>query len=270
MLLCVVLIFLRCVALPPPPLKSHLRVCVLSTFHQLPDIQIKHSELLQPLQGLAQRDAQLARMVVESLFKGVLQELNSVLSEREASRMRDGYNGAIVALLDKTRQGHTPFVATLHNLLRSCDPTKAKPMAVSLTSTASHSFHTGALLLESALMASEEQQHATAPAAKRSKTRGQGLNADEVDRWIHLGRLFKELGDYDTLHGIFSSETSSSDTQRAARLEAGGRVDEAAAVYKECLFQEEGEADDNVPRSEIDLWEENLCTFCSQWSGECV
>eukprot|EP00043_Microstomoeca_roanoka_P020233 m.242128 g.242128 ORF g.242128 m.242128 type:complete len:4198 (+) comp17134_c0_seq1:181-12774(+) len=225
---------------------------------ELPDVQIKHRELILPLQGLAQRDAQLARMVFESLFYGVVHDLPDVLSEGEAADMKAEYNKAVNALLQATRKGYTPFIAALHNLMRASDPSIVSPMTVSLTSAAGRCFHTGALLLETTL--SQEELEDQQLSAKRSKIKRakNGLTDEEIERWIYLGRLFKELGDYDTLHGIFSNQTSQEATQQAARLEAAGRFDEAAKLYKECMFREEDEADDDIPACEVDLWEETL------------
>ncbi len=51
---------------------------------ELPDVQIKPSELIAPLQVLAQRDPSVARIVFSSLFEAVL--ANVPEDEREETR----------------------------------------------------------------------------------------------------------------------------------------------------------------------------------------
>lgn len=150
-------------------------------------------------------------MVFEALFYGILHDLTDILSERDAGNMKVEYSKAINTLLQATRKGYTPFIATLHNLMRASDPASVTPMTVSLTSAAGRCFHTGALLLEAALGAAGEEAATQPPAAKRSRMRTakNGLTDDEIERWVYLGRLFKELGDYDTLHGIFANQVRS-------------------------------------------------------------
>lgn len=70
------------------------------------------------------------------------------------------------------------------------------------------------------------QQDSAEPAQKRLKASGA---SERTSNWIELSRLYKSIGYYDVLRGIFSGHIGTKDITRRA-LEAESRHDYAEAV----------------------------------------
>ncbi|XP_075350728.1 DNA-dependent protein kinase catalytic subunit isoform X2 [Mycteria americana] len=108
----------------------------------------------------------------------------------------------------------------------------------------------GILLLEHALMALSPAEE---PPSKRM--RGRTELPPDVIRWIELAKLYRSLGDYDVLRGIFSGKIGTKEiTQKALLAEARSDYAEAAKYYYEALSKEDWQ-DGEPTKAEKDFWE---------------
>ncbi|CAJ0950898.1 unnamed protein product [Ranitomeya imitator] len=123
------------------------------------------------------------------------------------------------------------------------------PASVSTSSIESLQQSIGILLLEKALQFISPPEE---PPSK--KKRGRTNIPPDVQRWIQLARLYRSIGDYDVLRGIFSNKIGTkSITQCALDAEARSDYGEAAKLYDKALQEtfDDGEPSD----AEKDFWE---------------
>jgi DNA-dependent protein kinase catalytic subunit len=80
---------------------------------ELPDIQIKFSCIIAPLQALAQLDSVVARQLFSSLFNAIFAELDAVKSEREVNDLMTSVSRALNNLLCTSAYFYRPFIASV-------------------------------------------------------------------------------------------------------------------------------------------------------------
>uniref|UniRef100_A0A8C7SDY8 DNA-dependent protein kinase catalytic subunit n=1 Tax=Oncorhynchus mykiss TaxID=8022 RepID=A0A8C7SDY8_ONCMY len=218
----------------------------------LPDIQIQHSSLIAPLQALAQRDPTLAKQLFSSLFAGVLQEMDGLeKSNEEKKRIKEELLRDMNGFLSKSTLYFPPFVACVQDMsYQHKDLLQMQPAAVSSSCLASLQQPTGILLLEEGLVQGCSPEE---PPAKRARG-GRKEVPPDTEKWIHLAKLYRSLGDYDVVRGIFGGKIGTkSITCTALQAEASSNYAEAVRLYNEALNTEwsDGEPTD----TEKDFWE---------------
>lgn len=91
------------------------------------------------------------------------------------------------------------------------------------------------------------------PPTKR--VRGKTCLPPDVLRWMELAKLYRSIGEYDVLRGIFSSELGTTqDTQNALLAEARSDYCQAAKLYDEALNKLEW-VDGEPTEAEKEFWE---------------
>ncbi|XP_048062032.1 LOW QUALITY PROTEIN: DNA-dependent protein kinase catalytic subunit-like [Megalobrama amblycephala] len=217
----------------------------------LPDIQIQNSSLIAPLQALAQRDATLAKQLFSSLFAGVLVEMEKSKSSNESSSILKDLVQTLNTLLSMSTVYFPPFISCVQDLSYHHKALLGvEPALVSASCLASLQQPMGILLLEESLLhgtgMSEE------PPSKRA--RGNRELPSDTERWIHLAKLYRSLGDYDVVRGIFSGKIGAkSITFTALQAEAKNDYAEAVKLYNEALIKEDW--NDGEPTiTEKDFW----------------
>ncbi|KAI4886986.1 hypothetical protein NFI96_023481, partial [Prochilodus magdalenae] len=218
----------------------------------LPDIQIQHSSLIAPLQALAQRDATLAKQLFSSLFSGVLVEMEGSKQSREREGVLKNILQNMNNFLHKSTMYFPPFISCVQDM---CYQHRAllevQPSSVSASCLASLQQPMGILLLEESLLHSS-----TVPEEPPSKRpRGKKELPPDTERWIHLAKLYRSLGDYDVVRGIFGGKIGTkSITCTALQSEAKSDYAEAVKLYNEALNTEEW-MDGEPTDTEKDFWE---------------
>ncbi|XP_013928118.1 PREDICTED: DNA-dependent protein kinase catalytic subunit [Thamnophis sirtalis] len=235
-------------------IKHDAQVTLYRKYRQgdLPDIQIEYSSLITPLQVVAQKDPTLAKQLFSSLFSGILEEMkkSKPLAER---------NNIIQQLLHDFNHFLTtsvlyfpPFIACILEMTYlHKELLELNYYGVSTSCLASLQQPVGILLLEQALvhLSPVEQQ----PPSKRM--RGKTELSPDVTRWIELARLYRSIGDYDVLRGIFSGKIGTKEnTHNALLAEAKSDYAEAAKLYDEALTKQDW-PDDEPTEAEKDFWE---------------
>ncbi|XP_051784693.1 DNA-dependent protein kinase catalytic subunit [Erpetoichthys calabaricus] len=234
-------------------LKKEGQVILYRRYRQgdLPDIQIQYSSLIAPLQALAQRDPTFAKQLFSSLFTGILLEMKNSKGSKEKKSILEELLEDINTFLSKSTMYFPPFVSCVQDMsYRHQELLQVTPTNVSSSCLVSLQQPIGILLLEESLI---HQSVPEEPPLKRAK--GRVALPPDTERWIHLAKLYRSLGDYDVLRGIFSGKIGAkSVTSKALQAEAKSDYAEAAKLYNEALNMEnwtDGEPTD----AEKDLWE---------------
>uniref|UniRef100_A0A8C0EHT4 DNA-dependent protein kinase catalytic subunit n=1 Tax=Bubo bubo TaxID=30461 RepID=A0A8C0EHT4_BUBBB len=217
----------------------------------LPDIQIEYYSLIAPLQGLAQKDPTFAKQLFSSLFGGIFHEVekSKTPSEKKAisQKLLNNFNN----FLNMSLSYFPPFIACIQEMsYQHRELLELDSANVSTSCLASLQQPVGILLLEQALTALSPPEE---PPAKRM--RGRTELPPDIIRWIELAKLYRSLGDYDVLRGIFSGKIGTKEITRKALLaEARSDYAEAAKYYDEALSQEDWQ-DGEPTEAEKDFWE---------------
>ncbi|XP_037658373.1 DNA-dependent protein kinase catalytic subunit [Choloepus didactylus] len=216
----------------------------------LPDIQIKYSSLITPLQAVAQRDPIIAKQLFGSLFSGILREMDKFKTMSEKNSITQKLLQDFNRFLDTTFSYFPPFVSCVQEVsCRHPDLLSLEPAPVSVACLASLQQPVGILLLEEALT------HLAPPEPAAKHSRGRSRLSPDVLRWLELAKLYRSIGEYDVLRGIFSSEIGTKQvTQDALLAEARGDYSEAAKQYNEALNKQEW-LDGEPTEAEKDFWE---------------
>ncbi|KAM4704971.1 DNA-dependent protein kinase catalytic subunit [Rhinophrynus dorsalis] len=215
----------------------------------LPDIQIAYSNLIAPLQALAQRDPTLAKQLFSSLFSGILAEMKNARAtsqENITKKLLEQFN----SFLSNTVCYFPPFIACIQDICyQHVELLDLNPTNVSTSCLASLQQPLGILLLEKGLLHILTDQE---PPAK--KMRGKTEIPPDIIRWLELAKLYRSVGDYDILRGIFSGKIGTkSVTQNALNAEAKSDYAKAAKLYDEALSQNFSDGDPTD--AEKDFWE---------------
>ncbi|XP_029955282.1 DNA-dependent protein kinase catalytic subunit [Salarias fasciatus] len=216
-----------------------------------PDIQIPYSNLIAPLQALAQRDPILAKQLFSSLFAGIVQEMERQQSGEESGRIKEELRCNMNAFLSKSTICFPPFIACVQDMCyQHKDLLLVNPDAISSTCLVSLQQPSGILLLEEGLIndtVGEERP------AKRA--RGRKEIPPDTKKWINLARLYRSLEDFDVVRGIFGGKVGTKPiTCAALQAEANTDFTEAVNLYNAALNTESWE-DGEPSDTEKDFWE---------------
>uniref|UniRef100_A0A8U8BGC8 DNA-dependent protein kinase catalytic subunit n=1 Tax=Geospiza parvula TaxID=87175 RepID=A0A8U8BGC8_GEOPR len=217
----------------------------------LPDIQIEYCSLIAPLQGLAQKDPTFAKLLFSSLFSGIFHEVKKSKNPSEKNAIVQKLLNDFNNFLSMSLSYFPPFIACIQEMsYQHRELLELDSANVSTSCLASLQQPMGILLLERALMALSPGEE---PPSKRM--RGRTELPPDVIRWIELAKLYRSLGDYDALRGIFSGKIGTKEiTQKALLAEARNDYAEAAQYYDKALSQEDWQ-DGEPTEAEKDFWE---------------
>nr|XP_033789602.1 DNA-dependent protein kinase catalytic subunit isoform X2 [Geotrypetes seraphini] len=217
----------------------------------LPDIQIAYSSLIAPLQAVAQRDPTLAKQLFSSLFSGIMKEMDKLKSLSEMRDVTQKLLADFNRFLNCTTSYFPPFIACVQDMsYHHIELLNLDPGNVSTSCLASLQQPMGILLLEQSLVSLVDTAE---PPCK--KVRGKTELSPDVVRWIELAKLYRSLGDYDVLRGIFSEKIGTKPlTQDALLAEAKSDYASAAKLYDEALNKSDW-SDDEPTEAEKDFWE---------------
>ncbi|XP_072855016.2 DNA-dependent protein kinase catalytic subunit [Pogona vitticeps] len=236
-------------------MKHDAQVTLYRKYRQgdLPDIQIEYSSLITPLQGVAQRDPILAKQLFNSLFSGILEEMKKIKSHAEKNSIIQQLVQNFNHFLTTSVLYFPPFIACIQEMsYQHKELLDLSSSTVSASCLASLQQPVGILLLEQALVHISPEEGKEPPS---KRMRGKIPLSPDVTRWIELAKLYRSIGEYDVLQGIFSGKIGTKEiTQKALIAEAKSDYAEAAKHYDEALSTQdwpEGEPTE----AEKDFWE---------------
>ncbi|XP_022778667.1 DNA-dependent protein kinase catalytic subunit-like isoform X5 [Stylophora pistillata] len=219
----------------------------------LPDIQIKYSELIAPLQALAQCDNTFAKQLFSALFRGIFSKIDEKLPEREAASVTSDLRSAMNHMLSSSTQFFPPFISSIQDIcFHECKLRSVDSASVSTACLTSLQQPIGIMLLEKQLLEIEGKSQNSRKRAKTST-----VPPSEVTTcWIELSKLYRSVGDYDVLRGIFTGHIGTKDiTREAMEAEARGDYSQALKLYNEAIGTDDVWIKEELRQEEEDLWD---------------
>jgi DNA-dependent protein kinase catalytic subunit len=176
---------------------------------ELPDIQIRYSDIIIPLQALAQYDNHIARLLYASLFTSILTSLEDKLSNDEYTELIDTIQHRFDVMLSQSEIFYPSFIAALLDIVLS-KPKQIKISAqyISAATIASHLESIGILTLEYFIRLNQtnEQNELIHGSLKKKFKSDPALDNQlykQIDHWLELAKCYRSLANYDDVRGIF-------------------------------------------------------------------
>ncbi|XP_030839871.1 DNA-dependent protein kinase catalytic subunit [Strongylocentrotus purpuratus] len=226
----------------------------------LPDIQIKHSDIIAPLQALALRDSTLSRLLFCALFRGILARIGDMCTDGETELHVKGIERHLNQMLTDSNQFDPAFISCMLEIgFYHSEQLTLDPAAISQSCLTSRQLLIGIRVLEEVLIKKSGDDERS---RKRARTSRPESN-QEMSTWIELARLYKAMGEFDVLRGIFGALIKTKDvTQEAIQAESRGDYESALELYSKAISSDWGP--DGVAREEEDFWDEARLQCCNQ------
>ena len=269
--------------------KTHTNGCVCARAYththrsgEIPDIKIKLQDIVKPLQELAMRDSVVSKMMLNVLFKAVL-NLQGDDAEKNRNTMQDQITKDILKMLGTGRSsdlmsGVLALAQTAQikipasQVAQACERTKAfydgikalELQAAAEAGAAANSNGSKKRTGGSKLSLQSAKKSATAGGARQIPPPGAQNVRDDADDWKQLAVLYKQLEESDIVRGLYDKFSEHPDTKKALMYELEGRYCEARKTYDALLLKrvevedETGSWDPHPEPSELemDLWED--------------
>ncbi|KAG0254733.1 hypothetical protein BG011_005543 [Mortierella polycephala] len=217
----------------------------------LPDIQIKYSDIIRPLQSLAEMDVDICRMLFSKLVTGLMTQVEShVDSEEEAHSLKEGLVSDFKQILEKSTALYTPFIGSILRICHDYGDAEIPVQLVSKVAIRSSNQHLGIILIEKQIQHLDIKERPS----KRQKTNDSG-NVDPKRRsWIELARIYKSVDEKDVFKSIYESKIATTNfTKEAIEAEVLGDYDSAFKIYFDGINQLVDGAI-RVDAAEQDIW----------------
>ena len=208
---------------------------------ELPDIQIKHSELIVPLQALAQLDSKTGMKLFSSLLNAIISKLPDKLDELSVNRVHGDLQEALDTMLRSSTVNDPCFTHAIQNICYTNKELKLDPGLISNSSTASMQQSVGILLLEKQLLSNVNIGGDGAPSSSKRRKTTLGATPErpeDVATWLEISKLYEDINDFDWLRSVFSSHVSKSEnTKKALSAETQNDYELALNLYKKVCSQ---------------------------------
>ncbi|XP_028413162.1 DNA-dependent protein kinase catalytic subunit-like [Dendronephthya gigantea] len=226
----------------------------------LPDIQIKHSDLITPLQALAQCDSYIAKQLFSGIFRGIFSQIDENVTDTQADEIFRDIQDALNNMITSSTQYFPPFISCIQNVCYNEGKLSLEAGKVTTASIGSLQQPTGIMLLEKQILQMAEDPGERP--RKRQKTGG-NPSPESTATWIELSKLYKSVEDFDVLQGIFNSHIGTQSITKDA-LEAEGRGDytEALKLYSQATNCDEWPAGSSPLQAEEDFWDDSILECC--------
>ena len=239
------------------PFDSHVRTLREYRQGELPDIQIKYSDLLKPLSVLSIQDARMAQLVFVPLFIEVHNKQPPIANQAIFRQL--------LSLIDQS-QGNYQVINTvqtiLYELSMKADLLDIDPSLIAKTGTGSLSFGGAALLLEDMLSKVQRSADRHALDKPTQRTRDGGYPRDypddekfaieiddrqSVNLILNLIEVYKQMNEDDVLRGLYrllhSAEPSANEVAPAHQcfdLKMGKKITLSLKRLEEMLRRLDG------------------------------
>lgn len=210
---------------------------------ELPDILIRHSDVLNTLVKLAKQDSELGRQFLRLLFQGMVKDISDDADSRKIRQfMVKAKNTFERAMRNYTgiQAPDRPFstllmeLCIINSMRMPCD-------VVLDICKLSNNQSLGILELEAQLL--DDAGTASETKSKRSRSIFKGEQIENV--WLGLAELYQEIEENDVLRNIFENVESVTDNERrkkiyssigtALHLEGIGYFKKASEMYNQVL-----------------------------------
>ncbi len=239
---------------------------------ELPDIQIRYSDIIIPLQALAQYDNHIARLLYSNLFSSMLTSLEDKLSSDEYLELIETIQQRFDVMLSQSEIFYPSFIAALLDIVLS-KPSQIKISAqyISAASIASHLESIGILTLEDFIRLNQQNELTHGSAKKKFKSDNELYK--QIDHWLELAKCYRSIGNYDDVRGIFYQIPGlKSLTLQAIEEESHSDFLSALNTYVTGLEQyplTDQTSNDPILELEHEFWTQSMLNCCNQlnnWS----
>ncbi|KAJ3289778.1 hypothetical protein HK104_007244 [Borealophlyctis nickersoniae] len=214
---------------------------------ELPDILIKHKEILDPLRALAQRDTDISRLLFSSLMVAIYRGADEIETEDGADEYAKRIKSHIKKMLQDSTILFSPFIGSIFRVLHELPELGCAAPIIFRASVGSSNYELGVLLLEKLIREPVPQP----PAPKKQRSTHHSSNNRNVELWAQMAKLYKAMDNMEVYQSIFEDKvTSRRETKDAVNAEILGDYEHALEFYKQAL---ESDAI-NVEASEMELW----------------
>ncbi|KAF9965129.1 hypothetical protein BGZ70_005357 [Mortierella alpina] len=232
----------------------------------LPDIQILYSDIIRPLQSLAELDVEICRMLFSKLVTGLMAQADSYIEvEDDATTFKDTLVGNLRRMLERSTALFAPFVGCILRICHDYGEADIPAELISKVAIRSSNQHLGIILLEKQIQHLDPKERSV----KRQKTGARGQHDPKQHSWNELARVYKSIDEKDVYKSICESKVASKDldyTARAIEAEVLGDYGRAAEVYFEAIdkyYSQEIEIDE----IERGIWAQGRLE-CLEYLGE--
>ncbi|KAI8329229.1 hypothetical protein BC941DRAFT_384857 [Chlamydoabsidia padenii] len=227
---------------------------------ELPDIQIKYSELIRPLQALGRTDPNVARILYTQLVAAIGRNAEVLVS-------KDDYKNDLIKTLKTNLDASTLFSpTTISSFLRvyfELDGQSLDSDLIKVVSQRSFNHHLGIAVLEKQIGSGLATNERPAKRIRQAEINTK-LHASSQE-WIDLATLYQDIGEPEIFQSLYRTHVATKDLPKRA-VDAKIRGDIALS----CNLLQESMADhhDDTDPSEYNLWaKEGLRCFeqLTQW-----
>ena len=206
---------------------------------ELPDIEINHSEIINPLAALAEKDPTFSRLLLLVLFRAIY-SLPSDKYFGSEQELKSLVNIGIEKMFERT-ENDISFVSCALSLGLEDKESWIRPELIGSVSTKSANYQSGILYLENAILRKNMPWQYVGNVRKRHKgSRGQStLEPNSLEHaWLALSNLYRSLGESDIVLSIYKKHlTKASITQQALEAELDGELATALKMYDNAIDQ---------------------------------
>ena len=233
---------------------------------ELPDIQIRFSDLIIPLQVLAQSDHQIARILFSSLFTSIVNALEDLLTDEEFQQMCRTAEQGFHRIFSQSEIFFPSFIASIFDILLSkSDLFTIPPSYLSSAAMASQLEPLGILTLEASLRRSTHPP-LEGPMKKKLKTTTSTPPQAQVESWLELAKCARSIGNYDDVRGIFAQLPQLKPVTLKA-MEEESHSDFLSALNSYITALEENRLpEDPIVELEHEFWTQSMLNCCNQLS----
>ncbi|KAJ5076723.1 DNA-dependent protein kinase catalytic subunit [Anaeramoeba ignava] len=205
----------------------------------LPNVQIKMKTLVDSLEILSSQDPDIARLLYQSIFKGIYKTLKKT---DQKSAFVNEIKEAISSMMQKTKMFVPPFIACIQSLGFCSTEMTPDIHLIGETSYKSFNFSTGIMVIENFLANENTLLNMKMEAMEFEKT---GEKSDEKEPqkiWLELSRLYSLLGEEDVVTGLSEKISTSKFAKQAIGDQMKGNYKKALENYNKALeFQNENQ-----------------------------
>ncbi|CAG8455683.1 16904_t:CDS:10, partial [Cetraspora pellucida] len=216
---------------------------------ELPDIEIKHSDIIGPLQALAHRDLDISRILFSTLFVSIYDATRdaTIMDANEQIDYINSMSQNFQTIFNATTSYFPPLISSCLRICYEIPDIKIDPFAIRKASEISSTESMGIGLIEQHLTRITTQR-----GPKRARITNTGLVAESKRPWIELAHLYKSIDSSDVYKSIYENYIAHNQyTKNALNAELIGDYASACEFYLQALSEVE-DADD----AEVTIWEE--------------
>ncbi|KAI9262203.1 hypothetical protein BDA99DRAFT_438677 [Phascolomyces articulosus] len=219
-------------------------------FGELPDVQIRHSELVLPLQVLGRSDNDISR-VLHALLSV------SISHQAEIYRTKDGYMENIAKIthsnLEKSTEYYPPAIGSFLRICYEMPFAELSSSVIKMASQRSYNENIAIALLERHFL-TYVQGDAEHP-AKRSRTTKTAKLGRDKKQWIDLAQLYKSIDQPEIFQNLYQSHVASVEGSKVAiDYEIQGRYAEAVNYF----VKAHDDHKEDVDPEEVELWMQEM------------